>query len=89
VKRLTGQKQSQLFLLGMLTVFLSTTLGLLWLLVPHGVINEAAAIFALTLAFALVAIFLFIRSNQSNIEALAQKRDLGAIKRLLIGKPRS
>lgn len=88
-KRLTVEKQSQILLAAIFTVFLTTTLGLLWLLVPQNVINEAAAVFAIALAFSFAAIFLLVRSNQSSIEALAQKREFGAIKRLLIEKPRN
>ncbi|BDR09584.1 hypothetical protein CTR2_R29220 [Comamonas thiooxydans] len=65
---------------------MTTTLGLLWLLVPH---NVAAIVFAIALACVLAAIFLFVRSNQWKIEALAKKRDLGAIKQLPIGKQRN
>jgi hypothetical protein len=55
---------------------LTTTLGLLWLLVPQTVINEAAAAFAIALAFSFAAIF-FSSQQPISIEALAQKRELG------------
>ena len=77
------KRNSRLFLAVILITFLGTTLGFLWLFVPHDIVNGGSVIF--TLAF-LAAVWFFVRSNASNIEAIAQKGDLGAIKKMLIGK---
>lgn len=80
------KRKSQFFLAGMLITFLGTTLGFLWFFVPHDSVNGGSVIFTLAFLVAVAAVWLFVRRNASNIEAIAQKGDLGAIKKMLIGK---
>lgn len=80
------KRNSRLFLAVILITFLGTTLGFLWLFVPHDIVNGGSVIFTLAFLAAVAAVWFFVRSNASNIEAIAQKGDLGAIKKMLIGK---
>ena len=80
------QRKSRFFLAVMLVTFLRTTLGSLWLFVPNDLVNDGTLVLTVALICAVAATFLFIRRNESNIEALAQTGDLDAVKRMLIGK---
>lgn len=60
-----------------------------WLAMAFGASQRRRYRLRDSLGFVLAATFLFVRSNQSKIEALAKKRDLGAIKQLPIGKQRN